>query len=196
MTTPTRPAWIKSLTRLRACDEAVEWAEQYKSFTAAWTACERPDWLLWIAANTVDQKLVVLAACACARTALKYVPKGERRPLVAIETTEAWARGEATIAEVRTAYAVSAYAASASAAASAASAYAASASASASAAYAAYAAYAASAYAASASASAASAYAASASASAARKKANSKMANLVRKHITVRRVLAGMKGAK
>jgi hypothetical protein len=33
----------------------------------------------------VDRSLVVLAACDCARTALRYVPPGEDRPLLAIE---------------------------------------------------------------------------------------------------------------
>ena len=66
----------------------------------------------------------MLAACACAETALKYVKPGEDRPHKAIETARAWARGEASIDDVRKA----AYAADA--------------------AYAAYAAYAAAAYAA------------------------------------------------
>jgi hypothetical protein len=43
---------------------------------------------------------VVRAACDCARTALRYVPGGEDRPRLAIETAEAWCRGEATEQEV------------------------------------------------------------------------------------------------
>ncbi len=57
----------------------------------------------------------VLAACACARTSLRYVPVGETRPLVAIETAERWARGEATLEEVRVAKRAAAYAANAAA---------------------------------------------------------------------------------
>ena len=78
----------------------------------------------------VDRRLVVLAACDCAETALRYVPAGEDRPRRAIETARAWARGQATLAQVRAAssaasafvdaaYAVSAYAASSAASASA-----------------------------------------------------------------------------
>ena len=78
----------------------------------------------------VDRRLVVLAACDCAETALRYVPPGEDRPRRAIETARAWARGQATLAQVRAAssaasafvdaaYAVSAYAASSAASASA-----------------------------------------------------------------------------
>ena len=43
----------------------------------------------------------MLVACECARLALPYVPKGEKRPLKAIEVAEAWVRGEVTIEEVR-----------------------------------------------------------------------------------------------
>jgi len=44
---------------------------------------------------------VVRAACACARTSLRYVAPGEHRPLRAIETAEAWTRDEAAIDDVR-----------------------------------------------------------------------------------------------
>ena len=64
-----------------------------------------------------SRKKLVLAACQCARLALPYVKKGEARPLKAIETAEAWARGEAgiTLGDVRKAAAAAyaAYAASA-----------------------------------------------------------------------------------
>ena len=147
--------------------------------------------MLWIADRIgVDRKLVVRAECDCARTSLKFVPKGEKRPLIAIQTAERWCRGEATIEEVRSA-AYAAYAADAASASAAYAAYAAAASASAaSAAYAAYAAAASAsaasdayaAYAAAASASAASdAYAAYAAA--ARAKALKQCADLVRKRI-------------
>jgi len=110
--------WQDNLTRLRACDEAVGWAQNYKTFPAAWEACKRGDWMLWLAARSgVDRKALVLAACACARPALKYVPKGEKRPRIAIETAERWARGEATIEDLRLTSAASAAYADADAAA-------------------------------------------------------------------------------
>ncbi len=49
----------------------------------------------------MDRKIVAIVACDCARTALKFVPAGEMRPLKCIETVEAWARGEATIEHER-----------------------------------------------------------------------------------------------
>jgi len=73
----------------------------------AWAECPRADWLLWYAARKVGieggptHQQVVLAACACARTSLRFVPAGEVRPLQAIETAEGWCRGEATIDDVR-----------------------------------------------------------------------------------------------
>ena len=99
------------LTKLGACTEAVKWAGR-KTHKKAWGTCQRGDWLLWIAGKlNVDRKLLVLAACGCARTALKYIPVGEDRPRIAIETAEAWTRGEATIDQVRTAaHAAAAYA--------------------------------------------------------------------------------------
>jgi hypothetical protein len=117
---------------------------------------------------------VVLAACACAELALKYVPAGEERPKQAIETARKWARGEATLQEVNAANAA-AYADAAYAAASAA--YAA-----ANAAYAAYAAYAA------ASAASDAAYAAASDADAAyaaRKKTLGQCADIARKMLKV-----------
>jgi len=106
------------LTKLGACPEAVKWAGR-KTHKKAWGTCQRGDWLLWIAGKlNVDRKLLVLAACGCARTALKYIPAGEDRPRIAIETAEAWTRGEATIDQVRTAaHAAAAYADAADAAA-------------------------------------------------------------------------------
>jgi len=92
------------LTRLEACPEAAAWAETQPDLATAWNACERGDWMLWLAGRVaVKREDVVLAACACARTALVHVQAGEDRPRVAIETAERWARGEATLNEVRAA---------------------------------------------------------------------------------------------
>ena len=73
------------LTALNACPDARDWARDYPTLRAAWDACERADWLFWYAAKRqVDCKLLVRAACACARTALPHVSPGEDRPLRAI----------------------------------------------------------------------------------------------------------------
>ena len=103
------------LHELGACSSAVEWAHG-KTLHVVWNTCNRGDWLLWLVGKMADKngwptrKQLVLAACACAEQALKYVPKGEDRPKKAIQTARAWARGKATIKEVRNA-AYAAYAA-------------------------------------------------------------------------------------
>jgi len=147
----------ETLERLKACPEAVGWVGD-RSPEAAWQECERGDWLLWVSTKIdVPRPLVVLAACGCARLALRYVSEGEDRPRVAIEMAEAWARGgpdapslDAVRDGASAAANAAAYAAASSSASASASAYAASASASASAddaadadAYASYASYAA-----------------------------------------------------
>ena len=96
---------IALLNKKSACSEATEWVESHRwTAKTLWNRCENGAWMLWIAARIgVDRKLLVRAACACARESLKYVRAGEERPRVAIETTERWTRGEATIGEVRAA---------------------------------------------------------------------------------------------
>ncbi len=185
----TKKQLLAHLTQLSACNDARKWVESAGSVNVMWRDCKRADWMLWIAARAgVDRKLIVTVACACARTALKYVKVGEDRPRIAIETAEAWVRGEVTIEQVQSAaYAASdaAYAAYAAYAASDA-AYAAS-----DAAYASYAAYAASAaYAAYAASYAA--YAAYAAYAYARSKSLASMANIVRQHITAKMVIEAL----
>ena len=89
-----------TLEKLDACEEAIEWAGD-KSPKKVWDTCERGDWMLWLACRLdVDRKLLVKAACACARQALVRVPAGEKRPRIAIETAEQWTEDMATLREV------------------------------------------------------------------------------------------------
>ncbi len=108
--------WIKPIAELGACHEALEWAEEYDSLDDAWAQCERGDRMLWLAGR-LSGKLespkripFVLATCGCARLALPFVPVGEEKSRNVIETVEAWARGEATIVQVRDALYAFAYA--------------------------------------------------------------------------------------
>lgn len=87
-----------------ACSGAREWVEESSATTALemWETCPRADWLLWCAPRIgIEKKLIVYAACQCARTVLHLVKAGEDRPRIAIETAEAWCRDEATIKQVR-----------------------------------------------------------------------------------------------
>jgi len=103
---------IEELEKVGACGSAIRWASEMKNGQSAWDNCERGDWMLWLAGKmsgkpeSAKRKRLVLCACECARLALVHVSKGELRPLKAIETAEAWARGKATIEEVRKARSV------------------------------------------------------------------------------------------
>ena len=118
------------LIKLKACPEAIEWASEQKNQKQAWNDCERGDWMLWLLGKlsgkpeSQKRKKLVLAACECSRLSLKYIQKDEKRPLIAIETAEKWAKGNATIEEVKKA-ATAASAAATTAASAAAAAYAA-----------------------------------------------------------------------
>ena len=97
------------LYQLRACSEAIKWA-QGKDPQTFWDTCPRADWLLWLVGRMVDKegwptrKEVVLAACDCAETALKYVPQGEERPRKCIEIVREWVEGAASLDAMREAH--------------------------------------------------------------------------------------------
>ena len=117
---------IDKLFEKGACSQAVVWAQHKRNPVTAWKTCHRGDWMLWLIGRLTTalpwsdkRKALVLATCECARLSLKYVPKGEERPRIAIETAEAWTRGEATREEVKRAAADAADAAAYAAAAAA-----------------------------------------------------------------------------
>ena len=95
--------WLRIIKKMGACEEAVEWCKQFSTFEEAWAKCEHGDWMLWLLGKlsgepgSDDRRKLVLVLCECARLALSYVREGEKRPLIAIETTEKWAKGEDNI---------------------------------------------------------------------------------------------------
>ncbi len=100
------PAWTHSR-------EAAAWVKK-RPWLEAWETCENALWMLHAAVRVVvDRRLVVRAACACARTVLDRIPAVEERPRRAIEAAEAWTRGEATVVQVQQAAYSAAYSASA-----------------------------------------------------------------------------------
>ncbi len=171
------------LRDMNACPEAVEWVGR-RGIKTAWRDCKRGDWMLWLAEQlNIDRKLLVLAACDCAETALQYVPDGEDRPAKAIQAARNWCNGTASLQEVLDA------ADAAAAAAAYAAAYAAYV-----AAYAGYAAaYAADAADAAAAAAAVRAARAAAAVRAARAATRKNCANLVRKRIPVEIIEAALR---
>ena len=135
------------LTKLKACKDAREWAEN-KTWEEVYSTCHRGDWLLWLfkKTNPDDLQLFTLVKGYCANT-VRHLMKDERS-VNAVDVSIAFGEGKATQKELDDAAAYAAYAASATSAAAYASAASAAASAAdvyatyASAAYAAYAAYA------------------------------------------------------
>lgn len=67
--------------------------------------------MLWLIGKSVggprskSRKKLVLVVCKCARLSLEYVREDEKRPLIAIQTAEKWAKGDnkITLQDVRTA---------------------------------------------------------------------------------------------
>ncbi len=114
---------IDYLKKLDACPEAIPWIAQFNTLQQAWNVCEHGDWMLWLLGKqsgepeSKSRKKLVLTACKCARLSLKYVSKNEKRPLMAIETAEKWAKGDDSVSllDVRNA-AYAAYAGAANAA--------------------------------------------------------------------------------
>ena len=185
------------LNKLKACQEAMEWAGD-KSWEEIYNTCHRGDWLLWLfkRTNPDDLKLLTLAKGHCANT-VRHLMKDERS-IKAVDAAIAYGEGkisreelDAAASAAYAAYADAASAAYADAAAAYDAAYAASA-----AAYAAYAPYdaaaaaddAAYAYSAAyaASAAAAAAYAAAANAAYVAKKENQQLtADICRKYLPI-----------
>jgi len=86
----------ESVHSLRLPPEILRSLRRHRSFTEAWDACSRADWLVYIAASTVAARgnaphiRVVRAASACARKALHSVPEGDDRPRIALDMVDQW----------------------------------------------------------------------------------------------------------
>ena len=76
---------------LTPCSEAVEWLLTQPDAETAWSTCDCPKWMLWLAERAgVEKPVSVRIACEIARTALHLVPEDDARPRLAIEAAEAW----------------------------------------------------------------------------------------------------------
>ena len=151
----------QKLIDLDACREAREWADR-KTLSEIWGQCPRGDWMLWLARRAgVDKRTMTAAKADCAAT-IKHLMK-DPRSIKALETAQAYGRGEATDDELAAA-AAAAYDAAAAAASTASTA---------------------AAVAAAAAAAAADDDAAAAAASAARKQSQIRTAEIVRSIITI-----------
>jgi len=98
------------LRKLGACDEARTWAATQPDLEAAWTNCERGDWMLWLAGNlsgspdSESRRRLVAAAVDCAALARKHTSGIARKAFDRCQrTTRRYLRAKATIADVRAA---------------------------------------------------------------------------------------------
>ena len=88
---------MKTISELfpTACSDAIK-AHGNQTLQEALDTCERADWMFWIINKMEgqpgfpDKMALVKMACRFARLAIRFVPKGELRPLKAIEAAEAW----------------------------------------------------------------------------------------------------------
>jgi hypothetical protein len=99
---------LRHLKALDACADAREWVATQPDAATAWATCPRAGWLVWVLGElhvrgALSRQTLVLAACACAETALRHAHARDDCPRLAIEAARRWARGEATVAEVRAA---------------------------------------------------------------------------------------------
>jgi len=87
------------LVEKRAHRTFIQWVGS-RSIEQAWAECERGDWMLELLGRMAGtpgwptREQVVLMACDCAETALRFVPEGENRPKQAIIDARRWANGE------------------------------------------------------------------------------------------------------
>jgi len=93
--------WSSELEALDACEEAVEFAREYPSLRAAWTACERPDWMLWLLAKSLPDDPTTtarrkFAGCvnAIAKRSLKHAGKYRKQIEPTIRAVDRWARND------------------------------------------------------------------------------------------------------
>ena len=177
------------LIKMNACQDAVDWVGN-RGLKRAWHESTRADRMLWLCDKLgIDKKLVVLAGCDCAETALQFVPEGEDAPANTLQVTRNWCAGKATLQEVKDADDTVSYPYPDAYPAAVRAAFRAAGEAASTASHAAHAAYAAS------TASHAAAYAANAAGSA-RKKAQRTCADLVRARIPFELVQKAMKEMK
>jgi len=81
------------LNKLKACQEAMEWAGD-KSWQEIYNTCHRGDWLLWLfkRTNPDDLKLLTLAKGHCANT-VRHLMK-DKRSIKAVDAAIAYGEGK------------------------------------------------------------------------------------------------------
>jgi hypothetical protein len=91
------PAWCRER---RACDDGQEFADDHRTLKSFWSACQRPDWMLWVYSRLElsknNDRALRLFAVWCARS----VQQTDPRSIAAIDCAERFANGIAAMAEL------------------------------------------------------------------------------------------------
>jgi hypothetical protein len=102
--------WTDALVRMNACPAAVDWARCYPTLTAAWKACKRGDWMLWLIGKCTtsapwseERKPIVRVALECARLAPWIEDDTTLARIWCLSALERWLKGEAKRDEVNAA---------------------------------------------------------------------------------------------
>lgn len=100
---PFNPKAMKTeIDKFNPCRDGVDFRKRFKTFEEAWNACERGDWMLWIAAKLeVDIRILTLAKGLCANT-VKHLMK-DKRSTAAVDAAIAFGSGEIDGNEFKTA---------------------------------------------------------------------------------------------
>jgi len=87
------------ISKFDPCKDAVEFYKGFNTFEEAWNACERGDWMLWIAQQMgVELQPLTLAKGLCANT-VRHLMKDERSTN-AVDVAIKFGKGEATREEL------------------------------------------------------------------------------------------------
>ena len=100
-------AYSKATGKDKPCDEAREWAKPFKTAKAAWVACERPDWMLWLLGSLCpegfgvpERRKLAGVLAECSRAVLDNFEKhrpGDTRVRACIELVERFASGDESV---------------------------------------------------------------------------------------------------
>lgn len=103
------------LVELRACEEAIDWAQDMPIEEVVRT-CHRGDWLLWLANKVdIDKRKLTLAKAHCANT-VRHLMK-DQRSINAIDVAIAYGNNQADDEQLKTSFTSAEVAATKSAAA-------------------------------------------------------------------------------
>mgnify|MGYP001602919205 FL=1 len=98
----TRTQLRTALGRLDACHDARGWVDSSDPTATPeqlWGHCCRGDWLLWLAARAgVDRRMLVRAACECAKLAWPHIDADRHgdtllAAMLAVHVAEEWCEG-------------------------------------------------------------------------------------------------------